>query len=72
MEAAKGLGLAAGEQSSGAGWCEGSGQPAMPFFAGTADTLPRSGEQECKNPMALYILKDKVSQPVCLLGAGPG
>ncbi|KAB1254680.1 Hepatocyte cell adhesion molecule [Camelus dromedarius] len=26
-----------------------------------ADTLPRSGEQERKNPMALYILKDKVS-----------
>ncbi|XP_042136615.1 hepatic and glial cell adhesion molecule isoform X1 [Peromyscus maniculatus bairdii] len=24
-----------------------------------ADTLPRSGEQERKNPMALYILKDK-------------
>ncbi|XP_038180275.1 hepatocyte cell adhesion molecule isoform X2 [Arvicola amphibius] len=26
-----------------------------------ADTLPRSGEQERKNPMALYILKDKDS-----------
>ncbi|XP_047375495.1 hepatocyte cell adhesion molecule isoform X2 [Sciurus carolinensis] len=26
------------------------------------DTLPRSGEQERKNPMALYILKDKDSQ----------
>lgn len=26
-----------------------------------ADTLPRSGEQERKNPMALYVLKDKVS-----------
>lgn len=26
-----------------------------------ADTLPRGGEQERKNPMALYILKDKVS-----------
>ncbi|XP_012968444.1 hepatocyte cell adhesion molecule isoform X1 [Mesocricetus auratus] len=25
-----------------------------------ADTLPRSGEQERKNPMALYILKDKL------------
>lgn len=29
-----------------------------------ADTLPRSGEQERKNPMALYILKDKVSRSV--------
>ncbi|KAM9660326.1 hepatic and glial cell adhesion molecule isoform 1-T1 [Trichechus inunguis] len=28
---------------------------------GQADTLPRSGEQERKNPMALYILKDKDS-----------
>ncbi|XP_036717350.1 hepatocyte cell adhesion molecule isoform X4 [Balaenoptera musculus] len=27
----------------------------------SADTLPRSGEQERKNPMALYILKDKDS-----------
>ncbi|KAF6277959.1 hepatic and glial cell adhesion molecule [Rhinolophus ferrumequinum] len=26
---------------------------------GQADTLPRSGEQERKNPMALYLLKDK-------------
>jgi len=26
-----------------------------------ADTLPRGSEQERKNPMALYILKDKVS-----------
>ncbi|XP_024596532.1 hepatocyte cell adhesion molecule [Neophocaena asiaeorientalis asiaeorientalis] len=29
--------------------------------SGQADTLPRSGEQERKNPMALYILKDKDS-----------
>ncbi|XP_065385250.1 hepatic and glial cell adhesion molecule isoform X5 [Macaca fascicularis] len=28
---------------------------------GQADTLPRSGDQERKNPMALYILKDKDS-----------
>uniref|UniRef100_A0A8I5NPS3 Hepatic and glial cell adhesion molecule n=1 Tax=Papio anubis TaxID=9555 RepID=A0A8I5NPS3_PAPAN len=27
-----------------------------------ADTLPRSGDQERKNPMALYILKDKLGQ----------
>ncbi|XP_036210259.1 hepatocyte cell adhesion molecule isoform X3 [Myotis myotis] len=27
-----------------------------------ADTLPRSGEQERKNPMALYVLKDKDAQ----------
>ncbi|CAK6440309.1 unnamed protein product [Pipistrellus nathusii] len=27
-----------------------------------ADTLPRSGEQERKNPMALYVLKDKEAQ----------
>nr|XP_058145026.1 hepatic and glial cell adhesion molecule isoform X2 [Dasypus novemcinctus] len=29
---------------------------------GQAETLPRSGEQERKNPMALYILKDKDSR----------
>ncbi|XP_072809985.1 hepatic and glial cell adhesion molecule isoform X5 [Vicugna pacos] len=29
--------------------------------SGQADTLPRSGEHERKNPMALYILKDKDS-----------
>ncbi|XP_076968679.1 hepatic and glial cell adhesion molecule isoform X1 [Tamandua tetradactyla] len=29
---------------------------------GQAETLPRSGEQERKNPMGLYILKDKDSQ----------
>ncbi|XP_036305390.1 hepatocyte cell adhesion molecule isoform X4 [Pipistrellus kuhlii] len=27
-----------------------------------ADTLPRSGEQERKNPLALYVLKDKEAQ----------
>ena len=31
-----------------------------PSLPRAADTLPRSGEQERKNPMALYILKDKV------------
>ncbi|XP_036305389.1 hepatocyte cell adhesion molecule isoform X2 [Pipistrellus kuhlii] len=29
---------------------------------GQADTLPRSGEQERKNPLALYVLKDKEAQ----------
>lgn len=49
----------------GAGWCVGSVPgPDAPFFPYAADTLPRSGEQERKNPMALYILKDKVSCPV--------
>lgn len=32
-----------------------------PSLPRAADTLPRSGEQERKNPMALYILKDKDS-----------
>lgn len=36
------------------------GQPPHSLLR-AADTLPRSGEQERKNPMALYILKDKVS-----------
>lgn len=30
--------------------------------SGQADTLPRSGEQERKNPLALYVLKDKEAQ----------
>ncbi|KAB1254682.1 Hepatocyte cell adhesion molecule, partial [Camelus dromedarius] len=34
------------------------GQPPHSLLR-AADTLPRSGEQERKNPMALYILKDK-------------
>lgn len=39
----------------------------LPSLPPAADTLPRSAEQERKNPMALYILKDKVS--CCRLGA---
>lgn len=49
----------------GAGWdIEFVPGPDTLFFPHAADTLPRSGEQERKNPMALYILKDKVSRSV--------
>lgn len=51
-------------------WCRsvrGPDLPPPPFFPCAADTLPRSGEQERKNPMALYILKEKVSRSVKML-----
>ncbi|NWQ94059.1 HECAM protein, partial [Burhinus bistriatus] len=39
-----------------------------------AESIPRSGEHERKNPVALYILKDKVSShsPIPAAGRSPG